>query len=208
MHSSANAKTSDVLNDIIINSEVEDNITLGKFIAAFGDRAFGIAIFVFALPNSFPIPSIPGFSAVTGLPILFFGLQLMLGYKQPWLPKKLRDYEFSQVKLASILRKIMPYIQKVEIFFKPRLPFMTAFYSERLIGVGIAILALILALPIPFGNFLPGIAITMLSIGLIEKDGLLVILGTISGIFATLIISTAITMIVKGLIMAAMALLG
>ena len=46
--------------------------------------------------------------------------------------------------------------------------------AERGVGVAMLILAIIIALPIQFGNTLPAIAIVLICLGLIEKDGLII----------------------------------
>ena len=56
----------------------------------------------------------------------------------------------------------------------------------RLIGLGIVIarLGLMLPLPIPFSNNIPAWAIVLLAIGMMEKDGLCVLLGHLTAIFS------------------------
>ena len=75
------------------------------------------------------------------------------------------------------------WVSRLETKVKPRLKWLTGRVSERLIGwIGVA-LSLIVSLPIPFGNALPGISIAVLTLGLIERDGVIVAAG---GIFAVL----------------------
>ena len=56
----------------------------------------------------------------------------------------------------------------------------------RLIGFGIVVagLGLTLPLPIPFSNSIPAWAILLLAIGMMEKDGLFVLLGHLTALFA------------------------
>jgi hypothetical protein len=60
----------------------------------------------------------------------------------------------------------------------------------QLIGLGIVIagLGLMLPLPIPFSNNIPAWAVVLLAIGMMEKDGLCVLLGHITAIVAWLFI--------------------
>ena len=66
---------SEVLNDLA--RRPTSAISLGNVLDAFGDRAFGALMLVFAAPNMLPLP--PGMSAVLGAPLLFVTAQLMLG---------------------------------------------------------------------------------------------------------------------------------
>jgi hypothetical protein len=54
----------------------------------------------------------------------------------------------------------------------------------RLIGLGIVIpvLGLMLPLPIPFSNSIPALAVVLLAIGMLEKDGLCVLLGHLTAV--------------------------
>ncbi len=46
-----------------------------------------------------------------------------------------------------------------------------------LIGIPVFLLAVAVALPIPFGNFLPVLALTVIAVSLMERDGLATIIG-------------------------------
>ncbi|NJK47705.1 exopolysaccharide biosynthesis protein, partial [Candidatus Gracilibacteria bacterium] len=48
---------------------------------------------------------------------------------------------------------------------------------------------------IPFGNFLPAIAIVIISLGTIEKDGLVIAIGMIGAIFVLTLMASAIAMV-------------
>jgi hypothetical protein len=54
------------------------------------------------VPNFLPF-SIPGFSALTGLPIAFFCLLLVLGIEKPWLPAKLLDRTVDRATYAGVV---------------------------------------------------------------------------------------------------------
>lgn len=52
---------------------------------------------------------------------------------------------------------------------RPRLTVLLSWTGERLIGIAILVLALILALPIPFANWLPACAIAIVGLALVER---------------------------------------
>ena len=49
--------------------------------------------------------------------------------------------------------------------------------GDRLIGLAITFLALVLILPIPLGNMLPAASVATLSFGLVQRDGAVALLG-------------------------------
>jgi len=75
--------TSAVLRAVVEQAPGE-RISVGDLVDAFGDRAFGFVLILFSLPNCVPAP--PGIAGIVGTPVLIFGLQMMLGHRQPWLP--------------------------------------------------------------------------------------------------------------------------
>jgi hypothetical protein len=80
-----------------------------------------------------------------------------------------------------ILRKVidwsMPSLLRVEKFIQPRLEFLTQQPATIWFGIQTLILALILVLPIPFGNWPPGMAIATLAISLLQRDGLFALIS-------------------------------
>jgi hypothetical protein len=171
-------RTSDMLRDIAL-SQRNDTISIGEFVSLLGDRSFALVILLFALPNAIPVPGIPGFSTLTGVPIMLIALQIALGRDTIWLPEKIRRKQFSQAFLRKIVDKSLPVLLWIEKWLHPRLVFLCEGWSERLIGLLVVVLAGILALPIPGGNFLPGASILLLSLALLEKDGWLASAGVI-----------------------------
>ena len=70
----------------------------------------------------------------------------------------------------------------VERLIKPRLLFMTGRVSEIFCSTIIIFLAILLSLPIPFSNFFYGFFIACFALGLLEQDGLLVLIGLLSAL--------------------------
>ena len=79
--------------------------------------------------------------------------------------------------LRKGLPKVLPWLERIEAVSRPRLAFLFGTLGERLIGVACTLLALVLILPIPLGNMLPAVAVSVLSLALVQRDGLLAIFG-------------------------------
>jgi len=151
-------------------------ITIADLLGAIGDRAFGALLLLFAAPNAIPV-SLPGVSTVLGTPIVFLALQLMLGRNAPWLPAFLSRRAMPRAAFAHAIDVVLPWLQRAERLLKPRLCWLASGPVERLIGLVCLVLATVLALPIPFGNMPPALAICVLALALLEKDGLATLLG-------------------------------
>ncbi len=60
---------------------------------------------------------------------------------------------------------------------QPRLLPLTSALGQRLIGAVGMLLAAIVFLPVPFGNAIPGIALVLMAVGLLSRDGVAVMVG-------------------------------
>jgi hypothetical protein len=75
----------------------------------------------------------------------------------------------------------------MEKLLKPRMQFLHRWPGAmNLIGVGISLggLLLLLPLPIPFSNLIPAWAVVLLTAGMMERDGVAVLLGHCATLFA------------------------
>lgn len=177
-------RTSDLLIGMLSGSEKE-RLSIGEMIDSLGDRAFGVLILLCALPNCIPGP--PGLSTVTGLPIVIFSIQLILGSHRPWLPEFLRSRSFVRQDLLNLVRKAEPWLRRLERISRPRLGGLIHGPAERFAGAVILMLSFILVLPIPLGNLFPALAIAIIALALMEQDGLAVLVGYVGAILSTAI---------------------
>ncbi len=167
-----------------------ERVRVADILDAFGDRAFGALMLIFAVPNVLPLP--PGTSSVLGAPLLFIAAQLMLGRPVLWLPQLITERSLSRGDFAAMADKLLPHLTRFERMLQPRLTGLFNPMHDRIIGGACLILAIILFLPIPFGNMLPAFAISAFAIGLMERDGIAVAVGWL-GKLASLAVLAAIS---------------
>jgi hypothetical protein len=165
-----------------------ERVSMGDLLETFRERAFGALIFIFAAPNAIPVP---GLSALLGAPLVLLTAQLLLGRPKPWLPAFIRNRSFARSHFATVVGRLVPWLERAERLVRPRLLTLTLPAGERLIGLAALLLALLLFAPLPFGNLLPGLALALLGIGLIERDGVAIIAGAIAGLAGFALVSGA-----------------
>ncbi|MFN3521131.1 MAG: exopolysaccharide biosynthesis protein [Phenylobacterium sp.] len=153
----------------------EGTLSVGQIISAFGPRALGALLFVFAAPNLLPLP--PGSSTVLGAPLVLLAPQLALGVRRLWLPPNAGRRTIRASTLHQAFGRIIPWLERVEHVSRPRLGFLFGRFGDRFLGLMCVGLSLVLILPLPFGNLLPAAAITALSLSLVLRDGVLALLG-------------------------------
>lgn len=164
---------SEVLRDLAADDR--ERIAIGDILTAFGDRAFGALMLVFAVPNVLPTP--PGTSSVLGAPLLFITFQLMIGRPVLWLPRLITRRSVARADFARLVDRMVPWLAKAERLLRPRLSLLIGPVQDRFIGAACLLLAIILFMPIPFGNMVPALAISAFAIGLVERDGIAVSAG-------------------------------
>lgn len=159
-----------------IRDSGEPRVTAEQVLDALGARAFGLGVIVVMAPVCLPMP--PGVPTVAGVILAIFAVQLILGFRRPWLPLWVRRLSIERDKLLAGIDALERRLKFVERVSRPRLLFLTGRFGARLIGIVLLVLAGVLILPIPFlGNLPPAIAASILAFALAQRDGLIVIVG-------------------------------
>ena len=155
--------TSEVLLDVF-RDHPQERMNIQDIIDGLGERSFGFLLLLFGLISA--VALVPGLATVSAMPLLFFGLQMVAGYKSPWLPDFIARHAFARTDLFKTVERGIPIMHAVERICGPRLLFLTGGAAERLLGLVVFVLAVVIALPGPGTNFLPGVAIAVLSIAI------------------------------------------
>lgn len=161
-------------------------LSIDDLLVALGDQGFGLLVFALALPNALPGPLIPGFSVPFAIGIAALGLQLALGLHAPWLPRRLRLLAMEQRGVRRLIDRAEPWLRRLERWLRPRPSPLTAEPGERLVGIALIGLSVVLALPVPFGNTPVALSIIVIALGQLEGDGLALMAGIVAGIAASL----------------------
>ena len=161
-----------------LHARVKDQaLTLAELKQALKGRGSAVLLILLALPFCFV--AIPGLSMPFGIAISLIGVCQATG-REPWLPSFIMRRRLSTARSTQLLTGAIKVARQLEKYVRPRLAFLHAGPGMlRLIGLAIVIagVALMLPLPIPFSNSIPAWAVVLLAIGMMEKDGLFVLLG-------------------------------
>jgi hypothetical protein len=200
MTNSKSAPKSQLSTDLeILQARVKGkSLTFAELKQALKGRGSAMLLILLALPFCF-LP-IPGLSTPFGIAICLIGACLLIG-REPWLPRFIMHRRLSPTRLTQLLTGAVKIARQLEKFVRPRLPFLhTGPGMLQLIGLAIVIagLGLMLPLPIPFSNHLPAWAVVLLAIGMMEKDGLCVLLGHLTAIVTWVFIALTSVFAVRG----------
>lgn len=158
----------------IAESHEGARITVGDLLQAMQGRAIAALLFIFAFPNILPTP--PGVAAILGLPLVYLSSQLMLS-RRPSLPGFIANRSMTHEAFRMIVERAAPVLTRAETMLRERWEPLISPPAARLLGLVCLSLSVLLSMPIPLGNLMPAVAICIIALALLERDGLWVILG-------------------------------
>jgi len=151
----------------------------------------GLLLLTILLTLIFMVPvSIPGVSTVFGGAILLVGVSRLLN-RNLWMPKRIAQHALPSDKIRDGLNKGSKWLHRLERVCRP---FRLCGLASNSVATwmsngGLVLGAVLLMAPfglVPFSNTLPAIALLFLSLGLLQKDGLFILLGHVSNLVTIL----------------------
>ena len=150
-----------------------DGLTIGQIRDRLDERAFGLMILILAIPCL--VPALYGVPQIVGLPILLLAGQMLVGRNEPWLPDAVLRRTVSKSmldRMADFATKRMGWLERLS---RPRLKMFASGPAEPF-AAAFMILATV-TIVLPMTNTVPSVALALLSVGLIQRDGLFVAAG-------------------------------
>lgn len=150
-----------------------DGLTLHEIRDRLDERAFGLMILILAIPCL--VPALYGVPQIVGVPILILAVQMLAGRVEPWLPEAVLRRRVSKAwleRMADFATKRMGWFERLS---RPRLTVFAEGWAERAAAFFMILATLTIVLPMT--NTVPSVALTLLSVGLIQRDGLFVAAG-------------------------------
>jgi hypothetical protein len=160
------------------------HVSLAQILQLIGRE--GLLLFCIFLTLPFMVPvSIPGVSTVFGAVILLIGISVVFD-RTPWLPERFMRKEFPADKLRTAFEKGIGWVQRLEKISRRRWLGLThGPIMHGINGLMVVLGAVLLMAPfglIPFSNTLPGLAILLLAIGILQRDGVCILLGYVTNV--------------------------
>ena len=179
-------KTSNRLEKINETLNKKNSITLSDIVTLLSSEGSYILIIILIAPFLFPV-SFPGSSTPFGFLIILIAIATIFD-RNLYLPKRIAEIEVSKETLNSffgILKKFLGYLERI---VKPRgkLTSNKLLSKFNLIVIIVLSCLLLLPLPVPLTDFIPALAILILSISNLEEDAYVMILGYLAALGAVL----------------------
>lgn len=152
----------------------EKTFRLHELLTALGSRSMSSTLLLLAIPQVLPTPLF--LANALGLLLLALTVQMAMGRSAPWLPSWLLDKSFRHERLEMVCQRVVPVLRYVERFVRPRLAGVWA-KNTSLIALACVAIAMVSVVPLPFTGWVPGWALLLIALGLLQRDGLLVLIG-------------------------------
>ncbi len=172
-----------MISDIIENflkDWPKERVSLGDIIQTLGARSFGLILLMLAIPNLFPI-FIPGLAPLTGAPMVLITYQMLKRRETVWLPDIILKRSMARHDFQKAMSFSLPKLRHIEAILRPRLLIVSHPQYERLLGSCLVAFAIVVLFPFPFTNLVPSFGICLVSLGLLQRDGIGIIFGIITG---------------------------
>lgn len=155
-------------------------VSVNDVVNAVGRRSFGPLLLVAGLITLTPIiGDIPGMPTLMAVLVLLVSVQLLAGREAFWLPGFLLKRSLSRQKFNKGLQLMKKPARWVDGLLRVRLPWLTGYIGIRVT----ALICLMIALAMPPMEFIPfsangaGLALVLLGLGLVARDGIVLLLG-------------------------------
>lgn len=160
----------------------EDRIHIGNLMRELGGQSFGWGIILFAIINMIPVPL--GTNMVLSIPLLVIGVQMLIGCDVVRLPAFLSNRTLPRAGLSRMIARLRPLFRRIENLAKERQTWILQPAMRGLIGGAVVIMSLALAAPIPTSGWGPAFAMFTIGIGMIERDGAIVLGGLVLSVLS------------------------
>ena len=151
-----------------------ERVSMQTLAQAHGPAAHGTLLLMMAVPCLLPVP---GVGTVLGLGMAALAAAMWRGHSFACLPRRVAELEISRRWAQRVLGVLVSAYSISGRFARARLCHLASADRRSWNAAAIGLMAVIVVLPIPFGNVLPALAMMLIGLGLVFRDGVAVLFG-------------------------------
>ena len=151
-----------------------ERVSMQIMAQAHGPEAHGALLLLMAAPCLLPVP---GVGTVLGLGLAALAAAMWRGHAGACLPRRVAELELSRLWAQRVLCLLASTYSMAGRYAKARLSHFAVAGRRSWTAIAVGLMAVIIVLPIPFGNVLPALAMMLIGLGLVFRDGIAVLLG-------------------------------
>lgn len=148
-------------------------LTLHEIRDRLDERAYGLLILLLSIPCL--VPGLYGVPQVVGLIVILLAGQMLVGREEPWLPRWFLNLRCKGSWLKAMADFAETKLGWIDRLSRPRLRRFADGPGKKLAAVFMILATVTIVMPLT--NTIPSIALALLSVGLIQRDGLFVLAG-------------------------------
>lgn len=167
-----------------------ERVSMAAMAQAHGPDAHGTLLLLLAMPCLLPVP---GVGTVLGLGMAGLAVAIWQGRCPPCLPQRVAELELPPQWARRVLVGLASAYALAGRHARARLSHLAGPNWRSVVAVAVGLMALIVVMPIPFGNLLPALALVFIGLGLVLRDGVAIVLGLVAAALA-LMVTTALVL--------------
>ena len=154
------------------------SVTVADLAALHGQATQGALLVLLAAPCLLPLP---GVGTVLAWGIAASAVWMWRGDQTCQLPARVARLSLPTQAAVRVLHVLAWVYARAATLARVRLTGLTHAVHRHWMAAWVAAMAVLIFLPIPFGNVLPAVALVLLGLGLVFRDGLAVLAGLATG---------------------------
>ena len=178
--------------ETVVYTADKESVSVGEIVEAEQNVSLLPLLMLPAVALVSPLSGIPLFSSTMGIMIFLVSLQIVAGRRTVWLPRWIRNLWADGHHVQSAFNWVKPLTRWLDAHTNPRLRGL----SRMPLVLVPQVLCLFSGLIIPFLELVPfsssliGLGVTLLALGMLARDGVILLLATIPYVAAGWIIFT------------------
>jgi len=154
-------------------------VSVDEIVETFGPRSFGPLLLLCGLLGMTPVSTIPTAPTILAAIVALIAGQMVFGRQSVWIPRFIGKLSVRAERLTKAVKISRKPAHVVDRVVRPRLLALTTPLADRLVAAACVLVAL--AVPplelLPFAAFVPALAIFTFGVGLVARDGLVVLIA-------------------------------
>jgi hypothetical protein len=183
-------RVSEVLLGILNDNPDVETFSVERILSSIGDTGFEASLMMFSLPALVPVPRSIGMVA---LPAGAIACQMVAGCEKIRLPRFIRRKSVTRRALAVAIHAMLPVLAAAEKVVRPRWNWVNHAMLRRLVGLFLLVMVISIAFPLFGFNSFHAASIFVISLGMVERDGLAVMLGVLGGVLSLALLAAGLS---------------
>ena len=154
-------------------------VSVDEIVETFGQRSFGPLLLLCGLLGMTPVSAIPTAPTILAVITILIAGQMVFGRKTVWIPRFIGKLAVKAERVTKAVKVSRKPVHVVDRVVCPRLLVLTTPLADRLVAAACVLVAL--CVPplelLPFAAFVPALAIFTFGVGLVGRDGLVVLIA-------------------------------